>query len=50
MLTKIRNYALGALLLVSVIFGLAGPILYPELLADTSASGEYGYIYPTPLL
>ena len=41
MIIKIRNYALAALVIGACLLGLAGPLMYPELMVETQMSTNY---------
>lgn len=41
MLIRIRNYALAAIVLGACVLGLAGPIMYPELMIDAQMNQAY---------
>ena len=41
MLIKVRNYALAVLVVGACILGLAGPIMYPELMVEAQMNQAY---------
>jgi len=41
MLIKLRNYSLAALVVGACLMGLAGPLMYPELMIDAQMSSNY---------
>jgi len=41
MITKIRNYSLAVLVVCACLLGLAGPLMYPELMVEAQMSTSY---------